>query len=661
MQLSSPQGASMSSRANKPDTQADIDLRSCLGDVPPRSFIMKAGAGSGKTTSLIKGLLSVIRMYGDNLRKARQRVACITYTDIASKEIWKDVGSDPLVHVSTIHSFMWLLAKPFQNDIRFWVSRRILEKIDALEMKQTNYGPRVQPRTKEIDTRDLERLHRQSGQIAAVKSFRYGAGSDYLRGILGHDDILKLGTHLIVERPLFRTLLARQFPFVFVDESQDTTTEVVEALKSVEREPGVPLCLGFFGDPMQRIYATGSGLVEAEPSWADIPKPENFRCSTKVLNLANAIRRSGDDLVQVAGQRLGPGGVVPTPEGAAHLFILPADDTRDANLVRVREWMAARTGDDHWRQGDDDRERVKLLVIVHQMAARRLGFGDLYAALNSKAPSAFKDGFLDGSAWPISPCVKFLIPIAIAHSEGRQLEVMRLIREYSPLFDKDSLVVVNVAERLKAIGELVVSITAGIAGYSDVTIGDLLKQVHDAELLILAPRLVSYLEPEAKAPARPERGEGADNEDDDQEDDDSEKELASMDAFLACPASQLLAYQTYISERSPFWTQQGIKGTEFDRVLVVLDDAESTHFQFSYEKYLGLKSLSDTDRKHIKAGEETIVDRTRRLFYVSCTRALKDLAVVLFTSDPEQAEAHVRQLDLFENGAIHTEAVFKVG
>lgn len=80
----------------------------------------------------------------------------------------------------------------------------------------------------------------------------------------------------------------------------------------------------------------------------------------------------------------------------------------------------------------------------------------------------------------------------------------------------------------------------------------------------------------------------------------------------------------------------------------MLDDAESTHFQFSYEKYLGLKALSDTDRKHIEAGEETTVDRTRRLFYVSCTRALKDLAVVLFTADPEQAEAHLRRLDLLK-------------
>ncbi|NEM89361.1 ATP-dependent helicase, partial [Escherichia coli] len=261
-----------------------------------------------------------------------------------------------------------------------------------------------------------------------------------------------------------------------------------------------------------------------------------------------------------------------------------------------------------------DQARVKLLVIVHQMAARRLGFGDLYTALNSKAPSAFKDGFLDGSAWPISSCVKFLIPIAIAHTNGQQLEVMRLIREYSLLLDKESIGGASVAERLKVLGELVASITAGIAGHSGATIGDLLKQVNSSDLLVLDPRLVSYLDPNAVLPVQPEPEAGENNDDDVQEEGETDKEMASMDAFLACPASQLLPYHTYISERSPFWTQQGIKGAEFDRVLVVLDDAESNHFQFSYEKYLGLEALSDNDQKHMDAGEATTMNRTRRLF-----------------------------------------------
>ena len=648
----------MSSRADKPDTQADIKLRAYLAEVPPRSFIMKAGAGSGKTTSLIKGLSSVIQIHGEKLRKTRQRVACITYTEIAAREIWRDVDNDPQVHVSTIHSFMWLLAKPFQNDIHIWMSERIAKKIEELEEKQTTYGPRVQQRTKDKDTRELELLRRHSKRISAVKSFRYGVGSNYAKGILGHDDILKLTSYLIDERPLFRTLLARQFPFVFVDESQDTTTEVVEALKTVQREPGVSLCLGFFGDPMQQIYVTGSGLVEAESAWADIPKPENFRCSRKVLNLANAIRRDGDDLIQVEGQRLGSEGVIPTPEGSAHLFILPADDTRDVNLDRACEWMAIQTGDDNWRSDNNDHKRVKYLVIVHQMAAKRLGFGELYSALNSKAPSAFKDGFLDGSTWPISMCVKFLIPLAIAHADGQQLEVIRLLRKYSPLLDKESLVGEDIAERLKMLGKLVASVTAGITGSSNATVGDLLKEVYNKELLLLDPRLALYLDPTAVLLTQPEPEDGSDNDQDAQEDDESDKEMASMDAFLACPASQLLAYYKYIAELSPFWTQQGIKGAEFDRVLVVLDDEESTHTQFSYEKYLGLKPLSENDLKNKEDGRETVVDRTRRLFYVSCTRALKDLAVVLFTANPEEAREHILKLNLFEDDAIHCKATF---
>lgn len=637
----------MTTRASKPDTQADIDLRDCVRAIPPSSFIMKAGAGSGKTTSLIKGLSSVVGLHGERLRKIRQRVACITYTEIAAGEIWTDVGNNPLVHVSTIHSFMWLLAKPFQNDIRSWVSTRVAEKIETLTETQANFGPRVQQRTKDKATRDLARLNRQASQIETVKGFRYGTGSDYVSGVLGHDDILKLVPYLIAERPLFRTLLARQFPFVFVDESQDTTAEVVLALKTVEREPGANFCLGFFGDPMQRIYATGSGLVEAEPDWVNIPKPENFRCSTEVLKVANAIRRGGDDLIQVAGERLGPEGVVPTPRGTARLFILPADNARDANLLRVRDCMSRLTGDELWQQGDDEKNRVKLLVIVHRMAANRLGFGALYAALNDQAPEAFKNGFLDASAWPIRPFISFLIPLAVAASSGRELEVMQLLRTYSPLLEKDSLVGVDIPRRLRQLREAVSQISAAIMGGSNKTIGEVLQLVNSSGLRILDPKLTGYLDPAAGPPVV-ELGEDDDGE-------ELTKEIAAMDAFLGCPANQLLSYQAYISERSRFGTQQGIKGTEYERVLVVLDDAEGTHTQFSYEKYLGLKALSDTDRKNLADGKETTVDRTRRLFYVSCTRALKDLAVVLFTADAVAAKIHVLGLGLFVDEGIHTQ------
>jgi DNA helicase II / ATP-dependent DNA helicase PcrA len=90
-------------------------------------------------------------------------------------------------------------------------------------------------------------------------------------------------------------------------------------------------------------------------------------------------------------------------------------------------------------------------------------------------------------------------------------------------------------------------------------------------------------------------------------------------------------------------------------VLVIADDDEGTHFQFSYDKYFGIKPLSDRDRENLAEGRETQVERTRRLFYVCCTRAMTDLAVILFTPDVAVAEEAVRAMDLFPPDQIFTD------
>jgi UvrD-like helicase C-terminal domain len=81
-------------------------------------------------------------------------------------------------------------------------------------------------------------------------------------------------------------------------------------------------------------------------------------------------------------------------------------------------------------------------------------------------------------------------------------------------------------------------------------------------------------------------------------------------------------------------THQGVKGLEFDRVLIVLDDCEARGFPFPYEKLFGAKPLSDQDRKNAAEGAETGIDRTRRLLYVTCTRAKKSQALVAYSESP---------------------------
>ena len=642
----------MTSRAQQKDTEADRELYVCLNSSPPRSFLMIAGAGSGKTTSLIKGLTEILNKHGEKLKLRRQKVACVTYTEIAAKEIWADVGNNPLVHVATIHSFLWSLVRSFQADVQRWVANRIDEKLLELRTTAANFGPRVQKRTRDKNQGDVVRYEEQRSRIDQVRSFTYGTGSDYVNGILGHDDIVKMVPQFIVDHPLMRSLIAQQYPFLFVDESQDTMENVVVALKAVDEELGDQFCLGFFGDPMQRIYLTGIGNISANPGWASITKPENFRCPATVLSVANSIRRDGDGLVQTRGRMTGPEGALVSVPGSAHLFILPIDERRDQRIAQVRAWAAVINDDPAWHT-DEGKEAVKLLVIVHRMAAKRLGFGDLYAALNDKAPEKFKNGFLDGTAWPVRSFNNFVLPLVSASKKDSEFEAMQVLRSQSPLLARENLRGSNVAERLGELRRVTENLQQMMEPGSGASNADVLRHIHESKVIVLEPRVLSYLN--LPAQAETEEGDNAEAAEDDDDGEELTKEVLAMDAFLACPASQFWGYSKYVNDESPFSTQQGIKGAEFERVLVVLDDDEGTHVQFSYDKYLGIKRLSDRDEANRREGKETSVERTRRLFYVCCTRALKDLIVVLFTADVAAAQRQITALGLFPEDAIHLE------
>src|SRR5262245_19393443 len=72
-----------------------------------RSFLVEAGAGAGKTHSLVKALEHLIDKRGRELTRRNQQVACITYTNVAPEEIRKRIGAHPVVHASTIHALCW--------------------------------------------------------------------------------------------------------------------------------------------------------------------------------------------------------------------------------------------------------------------------------------------------------------------------------------------------------------------------------------------------------------------------------------------------------------------------------------------------------------------------------------------------------------------------
>lgn len=634
----------MTKRINAPDTDADIKLRECLDKSPRVSFIMIAGAGSGKTTSLVKALNHIVTTKGNILRRQGQQIACITYTEIAAREIWNDVDNTILVHVSTIHSFLWTIIKPFQKDIKGWVLGNVLKKIKELEEKMAGYSSRVQQRTKDRDAKQLEKLKSTALSIDKVPHFNYGTGSNYQKGILGHDDVINLVPNLIQDRPLLNTIISQKFPYVFVDESQDTFPDIVSAFKKIDKDHSGKFCLGFFGDPMQKIYLSGVGDIPAEEGWEVIKKPENFRCSKSVLDLINLIRKQSDGLKQTRGRIEIVGGKQVSVQGSANIFILPADEQRTENLQKVKQWCSSKFKDNSW----NDNNKIKIFVIVHRMAANRLGFPNLYASMNDDAPSSFKDGFLDGTSWPLKPFLNFILPLAQSNNEDKKFEVASIVRANSPKLMGNNLKNPGLPKNMKALKQAVDVLSRMMMPDSKASVLEVFKHVQENELAILDARILDHINGVIKSEDVPEG-----------EEDTVTIEIEAMKRYFACPANELWGYRKYFENVSPFATQQGIKGAEFDRVLTVLDDDEGTHRQFSYDKYFGVVNLSDTDKENIALGKDSVIERTRRLFYVSCSRAKKELVVVYYTTDVSKALAKISEMKIFPKDCIFTSKDFR--
>lgn len=636
----------MSRRLDSPDTDADREIHACIAATPPQPFVVRAGAGSGKTTSLIKALDWVMSEHGVSMRARKQKVACITYTDLAAKQILADVNANPLVHVSTIHSFYWTIAKTFQADIKVWLKNDIRRRISELEEEFNSFGPRVQQPRRDRNKADQERYARNLEVLDGIKTFNYGVGSDYAKGIFGHEDILQLGDFLLQNRPLFRRVVALNFPFVFVDESQDTFPGVVKSFKEVEAQMRGKFCLGFFGDPMQSIFMRGAGEIPREDHWRAITKPENFRCAKQILDVANAVRSQGDGMEQVRGLHERVDGELKPVEGSARMFVLPNTLNRTETLAKVRAWSTAANGDEGWITPD---LAVKILVIVHRMAAKRLGFGGIYSALNDRTSDAMKQGMQDGTGWPVRPFISFALPIVAAMTAGNEFAAMNLLREFSPRLASGALTGRRAADVLRELRAAILRLVA-MLDEAGTTVGDIALHLRDAGLFEFDERyarVLGFIGDVADAAQEDEAADAAPT--------DGRSSDAAMAQFFKCSAQQLRPYERYVSEGSPYATQHGVKGAQFERVIVVMDEEESDYRTYNYERVFASAETRAADRARAQSGDENTWSRTLRLLYVCCTRAQRGLVLTFFVADPAATLENVVASGILPRSAVLTQ------
>ena len=107
--------------AEKASEEALAEVHACLER--QESFLVEAGAGAGKTYTLVKALQNLMDRYKYVLPKRHQKIACITFTNVAKDEIETRTDRSPLIYCHTIHGFCWSLISGFQRQLR----ERILE------------------------------------------------------------------------------------------------------------------------------------------------------------------------------------------------------------------------------------------------------------------------------------------------------------------------------------------------------------------------------------------------------------------------------------------------------------------------------------------------------------------------------------------------------
>ena len=548
--------------AEEASQQALAEVYSCLEH--KQSFLVEAGAGAGKTYTLVKALHFLIERYQHVFPQRHQQIACITFTNVAKDEIAGRTDRSPLVHCNTIHAFCWSLITGFQRQLREL-------------LPQLQHWP--------------ERIAEVGDLGSRLVEYELGnRGITDRRISIHHDDVLLL-TIALMDNAKFRRILTDKYPIILIDEYQDTNVGWIDSIKKHFLGQESSPQFGFFGDHWQKIYDYGCGQIE-HPSLTVVGKQANFRSVSTVVDCLNCMR---PELPQCV--------VDPNDHGSVRIF-------------HTNTWMGDRQTGGHWggdlpagaadvalqtvldrlaQEGWDlSPETTKILMLTHRVLAGRQGYPSIPGVF------AFNESFTNKEHPHIAFFADALEPACEAYLSRKYGEMFRVLGSKLPAIrahqDKEKW-----SEAMDKLIELRI----------DGTVGD----VVDYLLAVGRPRLsdtVLQRERELRE-FDPDAGE------------DMPRRLMELGDLRSVPYQEIVALCRYLSGHSPFETKHGVKGAEFENVLVVIGRGWN---RYNFNQMLELATADP----QIPANKRAAFERSRNLFYVTCSRPRRRLAV-LFTQE----------------------------
>lgn len=612
-----------------------VELEQIMGHIHEgHHFLLSGGAGSGKTYTLVEVLREIIR------ENPTKKVACITYTNAAVKEIERRVANDNL-RVSTIHDFLWDCIGHFQTALKPALIKLINDEIIT---RTVNMG---------LPLPDDFYDH-----VEVFKGIQYKEYCRVGEGIISHDEVLVLAEYMFRTYPKLCEIMKGTYPFIMVDEYQDTNPLVVKILlENIFARGGHKCIVGFFGDAMQSIYDDGIGNLDdykvPQGKVYEVKKEQNRRNPRLVIELANKIRTDG--LVQRPSEDITAPNMVDgnVKEGVIKFLY----STREG--ITLEQVRAKLTKDYGW--DFNNAERTKELNLTHNLIAGKAGFGELMLAHNGDGVLDYRNRLrkyiethpieTEGKTFgevvdelkasvaganekekkkvlPTDGQQRFIDAHPDALEFARELSYDEFVKEHA---DKDQLVddkkqsedeesktgskrselvkhLMNIERCIhlflnKNIAEFIAKteykvlkaqdkkdlaeIMNTLSEPGDKTIGEILDYAEEKGIVRKSDGLLRY----------------------------EERNKYVFHRLSQIKYEEFHKLYEYLEGRTPFSTQHKTKGTEFDDVFVILDNGKWNNYNFE-------KLFTGGD-----AASEKVVNRTKKIFYVCCTRAKSQLAV----------------------------------
>lgn len=224
-------------------------------EVEENIYLVNAPAGSGKTTKIKAMLIEHTLSYPED------NILCITYTNRAVDELKRDINNNH-IFISTIHSFINTLVAP------------LFALTPIKDLYWEFFGERIQHRINNVTNDEkiqesnknyIEKYGQLSVKILKtnIKRISYGETkfSSLYYGKLSHEDLLMFARIIMDRYPNVRKKISDKYQLIFIDEYQDTSSDVLNIFYKAIKDTDTKLF--FLGDKMQQIYKTYDGSFES--------------------------------------------------------------------------------------------------------------------------------------------------------------------------------------------------------------------------------------------------------------------------------------------------------------------------------------------------------------------------------------------------------------